>query len=65
MSPSNDNSKWIKFYYDFAAAYGTLWLICFVLAIVTQSHIDTGQFGVFGFPIISVIFAITRRDNHI
>ena len=48
------------FYGHFAAAYGTLWLVVVILAVLTQSHVQTGIFGVFGFPIVSLFYAIAR-----
>lgn len=50
----------IRFYGHFAAAYGTLWLVMLFIAFVTQSHIDTGLFGLVGFPIIALIYATAR-----
>jgi hypothetical protein len=49
-----------RFYGHFAAAYGTCWIVLMTLAIVSMSHIDSGAFGFFGFPIISLIYAIVR-----
>jgi hypothetical protein len=31
-----------------------------LLAIMTQSNIDAGQFGFYGFPLGSVVYAIIR-----
>ena len=50
----------IRFYGHFAAAYGTLWLVMLLVALLTQSHIDAGLFGLVGFPIIALIYAIAR-----
>ena len=50
----------VSFYTDFAAGYGTLWLIMLVCAVVTQSHVNAGAFGMFGFPIIALIYAFLR-----
>ena len=52
--------KPLRFYEHFACAYGTLWLLIFVAAFASQSHINAGAFGVFGFPIIALIYAIAR-----
>ena len=52
-----------KFYGHFAAAFGTCFLVMFLLAIVSQSHIDAGEFGFFGFPIISLIYAVFRMSS--
>ena len=50
----------MKFYGHFAAAYGTLWLILFGAALLTQSRINLGTFGMIGFPVISLLYAIIR-----
>jgi hypothetical protein len=48
------------FYGRFAAAYGTCWLLTVLMAVVTQSQIDTGAFGLVGFPLIALIYAVIR-----
>ena len=50
---------WI-FYQHFAVAYGTFWLLLFMAAFVSQSHINAGEFGVFGFPIMALIYAFLK-----
>jgi hypothetical protein len=50
----------MKFYGHFAAAYGTFWLLLLGLALITRSHIDAGPFGLFGFPIIALVYALIR-----
>ena len=50
-------------YKNFACAYGTLWLITFSLALITQSHIDTGAFGLIGFPIIAIIYSFKKPEE--
>ncbi|MCI0651934.1 MAG: hypothetical protein L0Z55_08625 [Planctomycetes bacterium] len=52
-----------EFYRDFAAAYGTCWLVLIGVAVLTMSRIDTGAFGLFGFPAIAFIYALIRRSN--
>jgi hypothetical protein len=52
-----------RFYGHFAAAYGTMCLVMVLLAVVTQSHIETGLFGLIGFPIIALIYAAVRVTN--
>ena len=47
----------IRFYGHFAAAYGTCWLLLFLCALVTQSRINLGELGFFGFPAISAVYA--------
>jgi hypothetical protein len=53
----------MKFYGHFAAAYGTIWLLLLGLALITQSHVDAGAFGFFGFPLISLVYAWIRAAN--
>lgn len=50
----------LKFYGHFAAAYGTIWLVLFSVALLTQSHIDAGMFGMCGFPVIAGMYAAVR-----
>ena len=52
-----------SFYTDFAAGYGTLWLLTFGFALVTQSHINLGVFGMFGFPVIALLYALFRMPG--
>lgn len=33
------------------------------LAFVTQSHIETGIFGMIGFPVVGAIYALVRKDS--
>jgi hypothetical protein len=55
-----DGDTQMKFYGHFAAAYGTIWLLMLGLALITQSHINAGTFGLFGFPIIAFVYALIR-----
>jgi hypothetical protein len=48
------------FYGRFAAAYGTCWFVALLLALLTRSRIDTGAFGLVGFPLIGVFYATIR-----
>jgi hypothetical protein len=50
----------MKFYGHFATAYGTIWLLLIGLSLITQSHINAGAFGLFGFPIIALVYALIR-----
>jgi hypothetical protein len=50
----------VRFYGHFAAAYGTMWLCLMLAAVVTQSHINAGAFGLYGFPVIALLYAIVR-----
>jgi hypothetical protein len=49
-----------QFYGYFAAAYGTIFFSLMLVALLTHSHINTGAFGMCGFPIIALIYAIFR-----
>ena len=51
----------LRFYEHFAVAYGTIWLILMLLAVCTASHINAGPYGLFGFPILALIYAFVRR----
>ena len=55
--------KPLRFYEHFACAYGTIWLVTLGFAVLTQQHIDTGAFGLFGFPVIALIYAFLRRST--
>lgn len=54
---------WSKSYGHFAASYGTCWLIVIGIAVVTQSHIDTGEVGLWGFPIVGIVYMLIRRAS--
>jgi hypothetical protein len=49
-----------QFYGHFAAAYGTIWLVLLIVAVVTQSHINAGTIGMCGFPIAAFVYALFR-----
>jgi hypothetical protein len=53
-----------RFYGHFAAAYGTIWILLLLAAMVTGSHINAGEFGLYGFPILSAIYAMIRVSGH-
>ena len=55
----------IKFYGYFAAAYGSCWLLLFACAFITQSRIDLGELGFFGFPVISTVYAYFRLKGNL
>ena len=50
----------LRFYGHFAAAYGTLWLVTVFIALVSNSSINTGYFGLIGYPLIALIYAVSR-----
>jgi len=51
-----------RFYGHFAAAYGTFWFCLMVAAVLSQSHINAGAFGLWGFPIIAFFYALIRMS---
>ena len=53
--------KPLRFYEHFACAYGTIWLVLLVCSFLIQKHIDAGAFGLFGFPIIALVYAFIRK----
>ena len=52
-----------RFYGHFAAAYGTFWFVLLCAALVSQSHIDAGAFGMIGFPLIALVYAAIRMGG--
>jgi len=52
-----------SFYTYFSSGYGTLWLVLLAVSIISQSRVDTGNFGLFGFPVIAAIYAFFRRST--
>lgn len=46
-----------NFWLHFSSAYGTIWFVLFFIAIITQTKIETGEFGLYGFPIIAGFYA--------
>ncbi len=53
---------WRSFYRDFAAAYGTCWLALLGAAVLAQTHIDLGTFGMFCFLLVGLVYAFIRRS---
>jgi hypothetical protein len=51
-----------RFYGHFAAAYGTIWFCLMLAAVLTHSHINAGPFGLWGFPVIALIYALLRSS---
>jgi hypothetical protein len=52
-----------SFFTYFTSGYGMLWFLLFAVSFLTQSHINTGPFGFYGFPIIALIYAFYRRAS--
>jgi len=55
----------VSWYTDFAACYGTMWLVMLGAAVISSSHINAGEFGMFGFPIIAAVYAFIRRPHRL
>lgn len=53
----------LRFYEHFACGYGTIWLLLLTFSLLIQEHINTGPFGLFGFPVIALVYAFIRRAN--
>lgn len=51
---SNGIKSFLK---NFLACYGMLWFIPMAASFMSQTHINTGEFGYYGFPLISLIYA--------
>jgi hypothetical protein len=52
-----------KFWTHFLSAYGAIWFAVLTVALLSHSHIDTGRFGLYGFPLISLAYALYQRDR--
>jgi hypothetical protein len=48
----------LRFYYHFAAMFGTIWFLMTFIAVVGQTSVNAGSFGLYGFPLISLLFAL-------
>lgn len=53
--------KKLRFYEHFSVVYRTICLVLVLLAVCTVTHINTGIFGLVGFPILALIYAFLRR----
>jgi hypothetical protein len=52
-----------RFWQNFFLVYGAIWAVLMAVALVTQSHINTGTFGLYGFPLIAIGYALYQRDK--
>jgi hypothetical protein len=52
-----------SFFTYFTSAYGTLVFVMFTLSFVTDSHVNTGELGYYGFPVFALIYALYRRSR--
>lgn len=44
----------------FTSCYGSIWLVMLTYSIFTQNHVNVGEFGVWGFPLISLVYAFLK-----
>lgn len=51
------------FWTYFTSGYGILWLLLLGCSLITRSRIDAGVFGLFGFPVIALVYALIRRSR--
>jgi hypothetical protein len=59
--PTAEFTKWT--YVECSlAGYGGLWFLMLFFALISQSHIDAGAFGLFGFPVVAIIYGILRGN---
>jgi len=49
-----------SFWTYFTSGYGMIWMFFLGAALIAQKHLDAGLFGLFGFPVIAVIYAWIR-----
>jgi hypothetical protein len=52
-----------KWWGHFAAAYGTFWAALLSLALLTQSHINTAEFGLYVVPVLCAVYATWRKSQ--
>lgn len=52
-----------RFYGHFAAAYGTIWLGMLLIAVLGRKHVNAGEFGLWGFPVIALFYALIRSGS--
>ena len=50
-----------SFYTYFSSGCGTLWFFTLALSFFSHRHVETGSVGIFGFPIIALVYALYRR----
>jgi len=62
-SEATGGFTWGRFYLHFASCYGTIWLVIMVVAMIAQTHVDAGLFGLIGFPIIAAIYGAVRANK--
>jgi hypothetical protein len=57
------DSSLSRFYGYFAAAYGAIWFSMVVIAVLWRKHVNAGEFGLWGFPIIALFYAVIRSGS--
>src|SRR5438067_94457 len=60
MLHGNEEVNMLRFYGYFAAAYGTIWFCLMVYAVVARKNVQTGEFGLYRFPVIAFFYALLR-----
>jgi hypothetical protein len=53
----------MKFYGHFAACYGTFWALMMTAAVIGQTHINAGAFGLWGFPVLALLYACCKTNT--
>ncbi len=53
-------SNFFKFYGYFASFIGTVTLVTVLISVVTRDNIQFGLFGLYGIPILGLIYAFLR-----
>ena len=46
----------------FTSGYGICFLVLFIMFLLTQEDVQVGEFGLWGFPIIALFYAIIRTS---
>jgi hypothetical protein len=54
----------VKFYGHFAAAFGSIVILLFLLAFITQGRVNLGVLGMIGIPIACAIYAHQRLKGN-
>lgn len=50
-----------SFFTYFTSGFGTLFLVALLVSLVTGERVDTGAFGLIGFPLLALLYAIARK----
>lgn len=55
-------SGWVYVEYSLAG-FGGLIVLSLAFSLITHSYIDTGTFGLFGFPVIGMVYGYIRGNR--